>query len=276
MRSNPVSFPALTVRKRLEAAAALRSAGSFTEALDMLDSPGEFSPDLCAMRGGIEFAMGRFEDAALSYSAVALSQPDNPDAHYNLALCLQRSRRWDAAAEAFERVLRLDADWTQARLALGACLLEMNRAEDALETFDRARAGSRREPALFGKAVTLQILGQFDEAAEIYEELLVCNPNFEEALSNLIAMSVATQDVARMREHSLRLLGICPHSVVALRGLVTAALQDGDHEDAVSYCSRLLDLTPDSLEAWHNFRIAIGQFHFGGTKPAFAMHSGGK
>ncbi|MEO8051074.1 MAG: tetratricopeptide repeat protein [Acidobacteriota bacterium] len=270
-----MSIPTLTVRKRLEAASALRSAGSFSEALEMLDSPGEFRADLCAMRGGIEFALGRFEDAALSYSAVALSQPDSPEAHYNLALCLQRSRRWDAAADAFERVLRLDADCTEARLALGACLLEMNRAEDALENFDRVRA-SQRKPALFGKAVTLQILGRFDEAAEIYEGLLASDPNLEEVLSNLIAMSVETHDVSGMRQHSLRLLHICPHSVAALQGLVTAAFQDGDHEDAVSYCSRLLDLTPDSLEAWHNFRIAIGHFQFGGNKPAFAMHSGGK
>ncbi len=276
MKNRFASFDAPSVSELLEAASALRSSGLLSEALGMLTNSREFDADLCAARGGIEFALGRFEDAALSYSAVALSEPCNPDAQYNLALCLQRCGRWDTAAERFERVLRLDADWTEARLGLGACLLEMNRVEDALECFDRACTGARQDPALFGKAVALQLLGDFDEAAKIYEELLASAPNLKEILSNCIAMNIENHNLAGVREHSRRLLELSPHSEVALRGLVTAALEDGNHQAAVSYCVRLLDAAPDCLEAWHNFRIAIKQFEFGSPETVFAVRSGGK
>ena len=140
-----------TIPQQLETAQSLRSAGLFAEALEALASPAEFNVDLCAMRGAIEFSLGRFEDAALSYSAVAISQPDSPDALHNLALCLQRSRRWDAAAEVYQRLLRLDSEQTnarEARLGLGACLLEMQRAEEALEVFGQASTSAPPEPAL--------------------------------------------------------------------------------------------------------------------------------
>jgi tetratricopeptide (TPR) repeat protein len=276
MKKRLTSFDAPPVSELLKAASELRSSGLLTEALGMLTSPHEFNADLCAARGGVEFALGRFEDAALSYSAVAVSQPENPDAQFNLALCLQRCGRWDTAAEGFERVLRVNPDWIEARLALGACLLEMNRTEDALECFDGARGGVQQGPALFGKAVALQLLGQFDAAERIYEELLTSAPNAEEVLSNCIAMNIDTNNLAGVREHSRRLLELSPHSEVALRGLVTAALEDGNHQAAVSYCERLLDAAPDCLEAWHSFRIAIEQYQFGPAEASFAVHSGGK
>ena len=57
----------------------------------------------------------------------------------------------------------------------------------------------------------------------------------------------------------MRLLDICPHSTVALQGLATVAFGSSDYSAAAAYCDRILELAPDSLEAWHNFRIAMDQ-----------------
>jgi tetratricopeptide (TPR) repeat protein len=282
MNKNLASSGGSAVKEQLKAALALRASGALAEALEVLTGADEFDAALCFARGGIEFALGRFEEAALSYSAVALSQPANLDAQFNLALSFQRSGRSDVAAEAFERVLSVDSEWSEARLGLGGCLLDMNRAGEALENFDRACAGEHPSPgrhggaAFFGKAVALQLLGRFEEAAEIYEKLLDSDPGLEEVYCNFIAMSSETHDLEGVRERSQRLLDVNSQSVTALRGLASAALHDGDHQAAVSYCSRLLDLTPDSLEAWHTFRVAIEQSPFGGAESVFAMHSGGK
>jgi tetratricopeptide (TPR) repeat protein len=237
--------------------------------------PRAFSASQYAARGAAEFAEGRFQEAALSYSAVAASQPDNLDAVYNLALCLQRCERWDAAAEAFERVLREDTGWTGARLGLGACLLHMDHAQEALEHFERAANGDAWETALFGQAVALQLLDRFERAREIYARLLDSERHAEEALANWIALGIRTHDLKRVREHSLRLLKLSPHSTAALQGLAAVALEDGDYEAAASYCGRLLDMSPDCLEAWHNLRIAIGQLEFGLAEPAFTLYAGG-
>lgn len=243
---------------RLDAALELRTAGRLDEALEILRKPGEFDPQVLSLRAEIEFALGRFDDAALSYSLVTISDPGNVDLHYNLALCLACCERWDLAAEAFERVLRLDAERTGARLGLGSCLLHLNRAEEALVNFNRCGEG----PALIGKAVALQSLQRFDEAGRVYETWLATGRDSEEALSNLIAMSIQRRDFERTSDYSSRLLEIRPDSTVALEGLAAAAFGSSDHPAAAFYCDRLLELAPENLEAWHNFRIAMDQCSF--------------
>jgi tetratricopeptide (TPR) repeat protein len=265
-----------SVPRQLEAALKLRSSGLLTEAVDMLTSPGEYSAYLCAVRAEIEFALGRFQDAALSYFSVTLSDPDDSDAHYNLALCLEHCGRWDVAAEAFQRVLQLDGEREDARLGLGACLLHLNRAEEALAIFTQGGPDLDSRPALIGKAVALQLLRRFEEAWVAYSALLASDPNSEEALSILIAMGIETDDLKRVGDHSMRLLTISPHSTVALQGLATVAFGGADYAAAAFYCDRLLELAPDSLEAWHNFRIAMDQSSFSSSEPAFYFRTGGK
>ena len=254
----------------------LRASGLLAEAVDMLTSPGEYSAYLCAVRAEIEFALGRFQDAALSYFSVTISDPDDSNARYNLALCLQRCERWDVAAEAFQQVLQLDEEREDARLGLGACLLHLNRAEEALAIFTQCGRGLNPAPALIGKAAALQLLRRFEEARMAYSALLASDPNSEEALSNLIAMGIETDDLKRVWDHSLRLLDISPHSTVALQGLATVAFGDSDYSAAAFYCDRILELAPDSLEAWHNFRIATGQSSFGSSELAISFCTGGK
>ena len=262
-------FPLATAS--VDAALALRSSGRLEEALHALADPNEYNPYLYTIRGEIEFALGRFHDAALSYFAVVLSEPDNADAHYNLALCLQRSDRWDASCQAFERTLSLDPSRDAARLGLGASLLYLNRLDEALATFHQC-SGSLDVPASFGKAVALQLLHRFGEAASAYEHLLAADPNSEEALSNLIALNVETEDLDRVRDYSQRLLKISPQSPAALQGLATAALQRQDHHAAARYCDRIVELAPDCLEAWHNLRVALDRIltAFNAPKPAAA------
>ena len=265
-----------SIPRQLEAALELRSSGLLTEAVDMLASPGEYSASLCAVRAEIEFALGRFQDAALSFFSVTIRDPDDSNAYYNLALCLERCGRWDVAAEVFQRVLQLDGEREDARLGLGACLLHLNRAEEALVIFTQCSWGLNPTPALIGKAVALQLLRRFEEASTAYSALLASDPNSEEALSNLIAMGIETDDLKRVRDHSMRLLDISPHSTAALQGLATVAFGGSDYSAAASYCNRILELAPDNLEAWHNLRIAMDQSSFSSSEPVVSFRTGGK
>lgn len=260
----------------LEKAVALRSAGRLEEALDALARAGEYSSYLTALRGEIEFELGRFADAALSYYAVVVAEPDNVSAHYNLALCLQRAERWDAAFDAFKRVVELDPRRAEARLGVGICLLHLNRVEEALANFTEGDSAGDERPGVFGQAVALQLLDRFEEARAAYEMLLTSNFNSDEVLSNLIAMSIADHDIDRIRDYSSRLLTMRPSSLAALQGLATVALQNSDAEAAGMYCDRILELAPDCLEAWHNFRIAMDRWPARPDRPDITVILGGK
>ena len=223
-------------------------------------------PTFAPFAARLEFALGLFHDAALSYFAVVQAEPDNADAHYNLGLCLQRSDRWDASCQAFERVLSLDPRRDAARLGLGASLLYLNRLHEALAIFHQC-SDAMEGPASFGKAVALQLLHRFGEAESAYEAVLASDPDSQEALSNLIALNVETEDLDRVRDYSQRLLKISSQSPVALQGLATVALKREDDHAAARHCDRIVQLMPDCLEAWHNLRVRSG------TNPNGLQHS---
>jgi len=176
-----------------------------------------------------------------------------------------------AAAEAFQRASWLDPHREAARIGLGACLLKLNRLDDALEVFNQGDGAPG--PELFGKAVALQLLHRFDEAESAYASLIESQPNSEETLANLIAMSAEMRDLENMREYSQKLLSLDPQSTVALQGLATVALERRDNHAAAKYCDRIVELAPDCLEGWHNLRIALDRIlsAFTATKPAASI-----
>jgi tetratricopeptide (TPR) repeat protein len=238
---------AAAISDPVEAASALRAQGRLEEALDVLSRQGNFPADFYTLRGDIQLELGRIGEAAGSYFTVVASEPKNVYAQNNLAQCLRRLERWEAAAEAFQRVLEIDAHRDSARIALGDCLLHLNRLEQALECFDLCWSDAARVQALFGKAVVLQLLRRFDEAENTYQRLLELDPKAEEALANLIAMSMEVFDLERVHRYSTRLLEASPHSTIALQGLTVVALERREHEHAARYFARLLERAPASI-----------------------------
>lgn len=259
---------------QVQAALALRSAGRLQEALDVLVTPGEYIADFYTVRGDIQLALGRFEEAAGSYFTVITSEPDHAYAFNKFALCLRYLSRWDQAAEAFEKVLQFEPHRDEARLALGACLLYLQRPEEALAQFDRCWSDAAREPAVFGKAVALQLLRRFAESSAAYQRVLASDPTSAEVLSNLIALGIEAQDFDSARRYSLRLLEVCPQSTTALQGLAAIALDRCEYEAAVRYCGRIVERDPGCVEAWHNLRFATGRIMSALQSPQALIASG--
>jgi Flp pilus assembly protein TadD len=79
------------------------------------------------------------------------------------------------------------------------------------------------------------LLRRIEESERVYERLLSLDPNAEEALSNLVALSVERSDFVRIQTYSLRLLELSPQSITALQGLTLVALQRHDDDSAASY-----------------------------------------
>ena len=231
----------------LQAALALRAQGRPQEALNALPIPGEFSADAYILRGDLQFELGQIEQAAESYFAITEQDPDHLYARGQLGLCLYRLGLWEPAAHAFEVVLQLDPHRDEVRLQLADCLLRLKRLAAALACFDECWSEEARRRALFGKAVTLQLLRRLDEAEKLYERLLTIDPAAEEALSNLIAMSMEVFELARVQKYSQRLLEINSNSAVALKGLALAAIERLDYAAAARYFHRVLELDPEIM-----------------------------
>ncbi len=116
----------------------------------------------------------------------------------------------------------------------GAQLLEEGRFAEALAFFHGDDVRS-----VFGRAVTLQLLGRFEEAEAAYESVLAADPNHEETLANLIAMNVEQFRLENVEKYSRRLLAISKDAQIGLRGLLVVAVERRDFDLAASCFSRL-------------------------------------
>ncbi len=164
----------------------------------------------------------------------------------NLALALYRQQQWDAAAGRLERLLAHDSTRDDLRIALGDCLLRLHRPRQAAECFARCLGSASQAPALFGQAVACQMLRRFDESEAAYGRFLEWEPRSEEALANLVALSMERLDMDRVQRYAGRLLEIAPDSCAALQGLIVAAASRGDFGQAGIHLQRLLELLPRS------------------------------
>src|SRR5579871_1068145 len=223
------------IRNQVDTALALRAAGQLQQALDALTTTSDYVTDFYMLRGELQLALDRTQEAAGSYFTVTAAEPDNGLAQYNLAICLHRLERWDEASQAFQKALDIDPHRDDARLGMGDCLLHLGRAEQALSHFDHCWTEAAQTRALFGRAVSLQLLRHFEEADAAYHRYLSLVPDSEEAVSNLVALNMHTGDRDRARAFASRLLEISPQSQVALQCLAALALAQQDHEAAVRY-----------------------------------------
>jgi tetratricopeptide (TPR) repeat protein len=273
----------LTAAERLDLAESLWETGQLEDALSLLAGEDTADPTVYALRGEIEFAMGRFQEAALSFTALVTVEPACGDGHYNLGLALLRSQKWEGAAAAFQRALRLDRNRPDAWAGLGVCLLEEGRPEDALEAFERSRShGLAGEvawaQACFGRAAALHLLGRLEEARAVYESLLDSGPQSHDVISNLVALTAALGDVHALDAYARRLLQIDPHSVAALKGLAAVALSVGDSQSLARYCDQIMEIAPGSPDAAHNFSVATDRLlmELRGEKPADLRAAGSR
>jgi tetratricopeptide (TPR) repeat protein len=114
------------------------------------------------------------------------------------------------------------------------------------------------------------MLRRFDEAEIAYERVLALDGKAEEALANLIAMSMEVFDLERVLRYSRRLVEINPRSVPGLQGLTLVAVERGDMTTATRHFSTLADHaieavrpTGDSSEEIIEYRVnrrVIDQF----------------
>jgi tetratricopeptide (TPR) repeat protein len=233
----------------LQAALTLRSQGRFEEALDLLSGPGDFPADVYTLRGDLLTELGRYADAAGSYYTATVSAPRNLSVRSRLASCLRLLGRWEDASQAFQAVLQADPHRDAIRLELGDCLLRLNRPEQALNCLDQCWSDAAQRQAIFGKGVALQQLRRFGEAEIAYQRVLALDGKAEEALANLIAMSMEVFDLERVQRYSRRLLEINPRSVPGLQGLTLVAVERGEMGAAARHFATLAEQAPEVLRS---------------------------
>jgi Flp pilus assembly protein TadD len=158
------------------------------------------------------------EKVRLYREAVSLA-PHLLEAHYNLALSLERLGQRTEAEEHYRDALRLRADYLPALLNLGANLHDQGRLAEAVETYRTALAAAPHDPRVRNNlAEAYRALGRKDEARREFERVLAEHPDYAPAHYGLAVLY--DDDLGNRRQaaiHYRRYLALSPDAADAER-----------------------------------------------------------
>jgi tetratricopeptide (TPR) repeat protein len=146
--------------------------------------------------------------------------PNNPRAHYNMGLLLQRAGQMEGAAEQWEEALRIKPDYADAHYNLGLALVQEGQMQAAIQQWEQTlQFKPDFAEAHYNLGLAFAQAGRVPEAIEHWEQALRIKPDYVEAHYNL---GVALENAGRLAEAVRRYeqtLKIQPDYVAAQKGL---------------------------------------------------------
>jgi tetratricopeptide (TPR) repeat protein len=129
---------------------------------------------------------GRAEEACALLKRVLLTDPDLPEAYYNLGNILQNEKKHKEAVNFYRQAIRLNETFFQAHYNLGNSLLSLGNIEEAVSHYEEALL---YEPnhynARINLAMAMLLLGQFERGWNEYEYRFLAQPNIISPSLNL-------------------------------------------------------------------------------------------
>jgi len=115
----------------------------------------------------------------MEYREAIRVDPDDAEAHNNLALLLETLKRYDEAELEYREAIRADPNFAAAHNSLGFRLEDRGRYDEAeLEYREAIRADPNLAAAHYYLGVLLETLKRYDESEMEYREAIQADPNF--------------------------------------------------------------------------------------------------
>ena len=160
------------VNARFNLAYACQATGAEEAAIGHYRLIAEEQPDLIPARHNLATLLmgaGEFAEAAAEYSAVAAARPDDPAPRSLAAEAWRMARDWEAASEAYRRILERDGVSLEALVGLAEALIESGSVVEAVPYYLQAAAiDPEFQNALPGIADRLERAGATQDALELY------------------------------------------------------------------------------------------------------------
>ena len=185
-------------------------------------------------------------------------RPDDPRAHYNLAVILGKAGRTREEVEHYQQALRLKPNYADAHYNLGVAAWEAGNIQGAIQHWEQAlRLNPDLADAHYDMGVVLNRLGKSDEAISHYEQAVRIAPNYAKAhndLAGILARLGRTQEAVGQYEEALRVRPDFAEAHYRL-GVLLAGL--GRTPEAIVHLEEAVRLKPDYAEALNNLGVAL-------------------
>ena len=242
-------------------AAALRA--TFSEAIDLINKGSadeaericretvEKNPDdanMVALLGAILVKKRQFPEAESWLRKAIEVAPSFAKPYEDLGFALLQQARPEAAVEVLQTATRLDPSLELAFLNLGKSLAMIGKGKEADEAFEKSfdLNPMRKKLAL---AAEHQKEGRYDEAAELYRDVLRHNPKNVDALRMLGILEFGQGNTDEAERLFRRAVTVAPDFVNAIIDLGAALKEQSRIEEAIECYRQATKLEPRNVKA---------------------------
>jgi tetratricopeptide (TPR) repeat protein len=214
------------------------------------------------LRGKIELALQQDAEAERDLSAAFAAAPQEENFGLDLGLCYLRQRKYQPAAEAFQKALGFHKNSPYLRLGLALAQYLGGLAADSLETC-RALLSLEPDfsPARVMMAFALYSQGRIDEAVKLSAQGFH-DPNPFPYLYYIHAASLLklqSQDYDTIVNDLTLAVQSIPHCILCYLALSKVHRKKGELETATAELETALRLDPTFAEAWYNLALVYDQ-----------------
>lgn len=259
-------FPRKRKRKAEDLAVAAGSAmekGDIETAIDLADAATktyDLSGKVWFIHGQVMQLAKQYETALESYAAAKICEPDKAAlAIYNQGKVYEELQQWDQAIKAFDAVVELDPEDTDAWVNRGVALAEMDRHLEAVVSYDRALKLSPDDvDAWANKGNSLQVTGKYDDAVACYTSAINIDPANLAGHYGLCESLYHQEQYEESVGFAENALQLDPTLAPAWVFKAIALSQQGHNRHALDAIEKAAVLEPESPETWNNRGEILG------------------
>jgi tetratricopeptide (TPR) repeat protein len=199
---------------------------------------------------------GKTKEAEGPARRAAAALPDDPEAHLNLGILLQKQQRWEEASRELEKAVRLAPESAEAHFNLGVIYAGTNRLSEGIAALQHAlRLRPVYPEALYNLGILQRRAGDPEEAVLTLARALDARPDAAEIHQQL---GLAYRSLERWEAAASWFQGaleLQPQSAVALAGLGSVYAREQRPDEAERLLRRALAIDPTLVEA--HFELGV-------------------
>ncbi|HEY7409640.1 MAG TPA: tetratricopeptide repeat protein [Vicinamibacteria bacterium] len=210
---DPTYLPELKLVPRAAGAAAAGGEGAAKLQAD-------FKAAAELMRGG------KAAEAEAAFKALAVSNPNIPEVHYNIGYLAGLRQDWPAAEAGYLKALELKPSYGEAYVALSKVYRDSGRPDKAQEVMAKAAASSQGDAKVqYSLGVEHLNSGRSEEATAAFQKVIEIDPAYADAYFHLGTLAVGQNKIADAVAHLEKFLSMNPtnaQNVATAQGLLQA------------------------------------------------------
>jgi tetratricopeptide (TPR) repeat protein len=203
------------------------------------------------------FLQHEYDKAIEHYSQTVRIKPDYIDALNDMGVALHAAGRIDEAVVYYKKAIEIDPCTYEANANLGFVLASMGKFNEAIEHYEIAMATMDTPRIHSNYAEVLFNLGRFEQAIAQYRKALLTMPNDPNVINELgytLAHTGKIDEAITLYNKALR---ISPDRIEIHLNLGAALTGSGKFEDALKEYEKILLLQPQNAVAHNDFGVVL-------------------